>query len=143
MAEDAHRKKDTMRKTPVSIALAAILLAATWTHGIAQEHHVKAPLKSQNGTTASGFVQLTQMPKGGTNIVVVATGLTPGQTYTSFYYESADCTEPADKLATFVADDRGEGTVQGKIDDDLDEVGSVSVRLGEGFGELQACAQVH
>jgi len=131
-----------MRKTSVAFAFAAILLAATSTHGIGDARHIKAPLNSQNGTTATGFVQLTQLPKG-SNIVVVATGLTPGQTYTSFYYESADCTEPADKLASFVADDNGEGQVQGKIDDDLDEVGSVSVRLGEGYGELQACAQVH
>ena len=132
-----------MRKTPLAFTLAALFLAATSTHVISEEHHIKAPLTTQNDSGVGGFVQLTQLPKGGANIVVVATGLQPGQTYTSFYYDSANCTEPADKLASFVADQDGEGQVQGKIDDDIDEVGSVSVRLGEGYGTLQACAQVH
>ena len=132
-----------MRKTPATFALAALVLAATWTLGVAEARHIKAPLTAQGGSGAGGFVQLTQLPGGGANLVVVATGLTPGTTYTSFYYESADCTEPADEFATFVADKDGEGHAQGKIDDDLDEVGSVSVRLGPGYGALQACAQVH
>jgi len=51
--------------------------------------------------------------------------------------------EPADLLGTFTADSNGEGEVQGKIDDDVDEVGSVSVRLGPGYETLQACAPVH
>jgi hypothetical protein len=132
-----------MRKTPVVFALATLMLAATWTHGIGEEHHIKAPLTAQDGSGVGGFVQLTQLPHGGANITVVATGLQPGQIYTSFYYDSADCTEPADELASFVADKDGDGQVHGKIDDDIDEVGSVSVRLGPGYGPLQACAQVH
>jgi hypothetical protein len=35
------------------------------------------------------------------------------------------------------------GGFHGKIDDDLDEVGSVSVRLGPDYGTLLACAAIH
>ena len=107
------------------------------------EHHVKADLESAAGSGVTGFVQLVQLPHGGANVHVIARGLTPGTVYASFYYESADCSEPADLLGTFVANSGGVGTVHGKIDDDLDEVGSVSVRLGPGYGTLQACARVH
>ena len=132
-----------MRKTSAILGFALALLATTASHGLTDEHHIKAPLNAHDGSGVGGFVQLVQLPHGGANITVVATGLQPGGTYTSFYYDSANCTEPADKLGTFIADQDGEGQVNGKIDDDLDEVGSVSVRLGTGYGELQACAQVH
>jgi len=130
-------------KRLVTLAACAALLSFAQARAIGTEHHIKAPLNTVGGSGVTGYVQLVQLPHGGTNIVVVASGLQPGQTYTSFYYESNNCTEPADELKSYVADDRGEATVQGKIDDDLDEVGSVSVRLGEGYGTLLACADVH
>jgi len=107
------------------------------------EHHIKADLVPQGGSGVTGFVQLTQLPHGGTNIHVVARGLKSGTVYASFYYESADCSAPADLLGTFTGNSGGTGEVNGKIDDDLDEVGSVSVRLGPGYGTLLACATVH
>ena len=110
---------------------------------IAEEHQIKADLVPNGDSGVSGFVELTQLPHGGTNIHVVARGLHTGTTYASFYYESSNCTEPADLLGTFTAEPSGTGTVDGKIDDDLDEVGSVSVRIGPGYGALQACATVH
>jgi hypothetical protein len=129
-----------MKKT---LALFSLVLLVAATSAVAQsDRHIKAPLEPNGSSGVGGFVQLVQLPHGA-NLIVQATGLTPGQVYTSFYYESANCTEPADKLGTFTADDVGHGSVQGKIDDDLDEVGSVSVRLGTGYGELQACARVH
>lgn len=70
-------------------------------------------------------------------------GLTAGASYASFYYESSDCTEPADLFVSFTADKDGRATVQGRIDDDVDEVGSVSVRVGPGYGALLACARMH
>ena len=97
---------------------------------------------ASDNSGVTGFVELTQLPHG-SHLVVVARGLTPGTTYASFYYESNNCTEPADLLGTFVGGDDGTGQVQGKIDDDLDEVGSVSVRLGPGYGTLLSCATVH
>ena len=107
------------------------------------ERQVKASLVSIDNSGVTGFVQLTQLPHGGANVVVVAKGLQPGTVYASFYYESSDCSAPADLLGTFTADEEGVGQVQGKIDDDLDEVGSVSVRLGPEYGALLACATIH
>ena len=132
-----------MKKISAALALSILLLGGAGTLAHTSERHIKVDLESANGSGVTGFVQLTQLPKGGANLNVVAHGLEPGTVYTSFYYESADCTEPADELASFTADDQGEGHVNGKIDDDLDEVGSVSVRLGPDYGTLQACAKVH
>ncbi len=131
-----------MKKTFAFLAL-AFLTATTTSASRADEHHVKATLVSAAGSTVTGFVQLVQLPQGGTNITVVALGLEPGTVYTSFYYDSNDCSAPSELLGTFTADDAGAGQVNGKIDDDLDEVGSVSVRLGPDYGTLLACATVH
>lgn len=128
-------KKSLVLYPLLLLAIASIAVAAT-------DRHIKVPLESNGDSGVSGFVQLVQLPEGA-NLVVHATGLKPGQVYTSFYYESADCSQPADELGSFTADSYGVGSIQGKIDDDLDEVGSVSVRLGQGYGELQACAKVH
>jgi len=130
-----------MNKTIASLALFLAILSSSSVSGAGR--HVKADLVPAGGSGVTGFVQLTQLPHGGTNVHVVAKGLHPGTVYASFYYESRDCSEPADLLGTFTANEAGEGVVHGKIDDDLDEVGSVSVRLGPGYGELQACATVH
>jgi hypothetical protein len=126
------------------IATLAALCAALLLTAVprAADHHIKATLVPNGGSGVSGFVELTQLPHG-SHIVVVAHGLQPGTSYASFYYEAADCTEPADLLGNFTGGDDGNGQVQGKIDDDLDEVGSVSVRLGPGYGTLLACAKVH
>jgi hypothetical protein len=107
------------------------------------EHHIKANLAPEGGSGVTGFVELTQLPHGGTNIHIVARGLQAGTVYASFYYESPDCSAPADLLATFTGNTGGTGEVHGKIDDDLEDVGSVSVRLGPGYGTLLACATVH
>ena len=126
------------------VLLACAMIALIVSAGLARnEKHVKAPLEQVNGSGVSGTVQLTQMPHGGANLVVVAQGLTPRSSYASFYYESADCSAPADLLESFTADDEGHATVHGKIDEDVDEVGSVSVRVGPGYGDLLACARIH
>jgi len=131
-----------MKKTLASLAaLALVLVTASAAPG--DEHHVKATLASIDGSGVNGFVQLTQLPKGGTNLVVVAHGLQPGTVYASFYYESADCSAAHDLFGTFTADANGDGEIHGKIDDDVDEVGSVSVRLGPDYGTLLACATTH
>jgi len=130
-----------MKKTITSLAL--LLTALVAGAAPAGEHQVKATLAAVEGSGVSGFVQLTQLPHGGANIQVVASGLHPGTVYASFYYESADCSAAHDLLGTFTATPAGVGEVNGKIDDDLDEVGSVSVRLGPEYGTLLACAKVH
>ena len=130
-----------MRNT---IALLALLVSITVAGAVlGDDHHVKATLNSVDGSGVTGFVQLTQLPHGGANLHVIARGLHPGTVYASFYYESRDCSEAHDLLATFTANDQGEGEVHGKIDDDVDEVGSVSVRIGPDYGTLLACASMH
>ena len=132
-------------KRVVTLTLAAVALIASLAlaAGSGEAHHVRADLVAADGSGVSGFVEITQLPHGGSNVRVVANGLTPGTQYASFYYESNNCTEPADLLGNFSGGSDGEGTVGGKIDDDVDEVGSVSVRLGPGYGTLLACAPIH
>jgi hypothetical protein len=127
----------------VTLAATALALFLGVAAGSGEEHHVRADLVAADGSGVSGFVEITQLPHGGSNLRVVARGLTAGTQYASFYYESNSCTEPADLLGNFSGGSDGEGTVGGKIDDDLDEVGSVSVRLGPGYGTLLACAKIH
>ena len=130
-----------MRKTITTLALLTVALVPSAVPGA--DHHVKATLVPIDGSGVSGFVQLTQLPHGGSNLHVIARGLQAGTVYASFYYESSDCSAAHDLLATFTANANGEGDVLGKIDEDLDEVGSVSVRLGPDYGTLLACATVH
>jgi hypothetical protein len=128
--------------------LLAVLAAATLFVGANQvqaqnEHHKRVPLETMNGSGISGWVNIVQMPQGGSNIVVTVQGLKDGDSYASFYYESSDCSQPADAFQTFTGTADGTITLHGKIDDDLDEVGSVSVRVGPGYGDLLACAAVN
>ena len=71
-----------------SLAVAAIAIGATRSPG--DVHHIKAPLEANGSTGAGGFVQIEQLPHGGSNLHVMATGLHPGTLYASFYYESAN-----------------------------------------------------
>lgn len=124
------------------ISTAALLLAVTLVAN-ANDKHVQATLESVDDSGVSGTVMLTQLPNDvGAVLHVKVSGLEPGATYTSFYYESADCSAPADEFRTFTADGNGNANLTGKIDEDIDEVGSVSVRLGEGYGTLLACAEI-
>jgi hypothetical protein len=116
----------------MALTVAGMAVAATGGHN-------KAPLEPVGGSGVTGFVQLEQLPHGGTNIHVVAHGLTPGVTYTSFYYDGTDCEFGAEELGTFTANASGTGTTSAKIDDDLDEVASVSVRTPD-YLTLFACA---
>ena len=114
----------------------------------ANTHHVKAPFVSANGSSVGGFVTLEAMPQGGTNITVHATGLTPGTHYLSIYYDNHVCdlepdSVPNDVFVHYVGGDDGTATAHAKIDDDLDEVNSISVRLDNTDLTLQACADTH
>jgi hypothetical protein len=123
--------------------LVLVVVAVTASAALAaSDHHVKATLEPIGGSGVSGFVQLTALPHGGTNIHVHATGLTPGVTYSSFYYESMDCTGEHDLLGTFTANLAGVGNTHGKADEDLDEIGSVSVRTPDYVTRIFACATI-
>src|SRR5262252_728606 len=133
-------KEVKMRLIVVSAVL--ILVSAFTSVILGQEHEVKADLESVGSSGVSGFVHVVQLPHGGSNVHVQVRGLHPGTQYASFYYESSNCSAPADLLESFTADQDND-EVFGKIDDDLDEVGSVSIRLGPGYGTLLACATIH
>jgi len=130
-----------VKKAIASLGLLLAVLVTTVVLGA--EKHLTVPLAPVEGSGVTGTVQITQLPHGGSNIVVVARGLQPGTVYASFYYERTDCSAAHDLFGTFTAGPGGEGEFHGKIDDDLDEVGSVSVRLGPDYGTLLSCAAIH
>ncbi len=107
------------------------------------DHHIRVALVAVGGSGVSGFVNLVQRPhEGGTHIQVVAQGLQPGGQYVSLYYDNNTCTLPGDVLGNYTANAGGIGTTRGNVDDNLDEVDSVSVRDAATL-ELFACAAVH
>jgi hypothetical protein len=126
-----------MRKLLLAAAVALTLAGAA----TASRGHVKVPLEPVGGSGVTGHVTLHQLRHGGTDIHVVARGLEPGQTYTSFYYDGADCENGPDEVGTFTANRHGHGKTKGEADDDLDEIGSVSVRSPD-YSILYACANV-
>ena len=130
--------------------LAPLVLASALLGGIATaastEHHINAKLEPVGNSGVSGTVMLTALPKGGTLITIVAKGLHPGTQYLSLYYENGTCDlepyEEDDVIGRYTADASGEARVTNKLDDDLDEIHSVSVRAAGDFA-LQACAAVN
>lgn len=132
-----------MKRSIIAIAVPMMILVASVVTGA--DRFINAALVPVNHSGVRGFVNLIQLPHGGTHILLVARGLRRDQAYASFYYESSDCSAPADLLGPFTANAAGVGVVHGKIDEDLDEVGSVSVRLVTDvlYGPLLACATVH
>lgn len=133
-----------MMKKGSIFLLVLVLALSTITAVAAQGEHMKAALVPVGESGISGFVQLEALPEGGTNIHVVATGLTPGEEYVSLYYENTTCElEPygEDDVigGTYTANAAGTGVTHSMIDDDLDEVLSVSVRRASDF-ELLSCA---
>ena len=133
-----------VRHLVVSLALATALVAGT---AIASSsHHVNTTFQAVGGSGVTGRVELTALPKGGTLITVVAAGLRPGAEYLSLYYGNGNCEiEPYsadDVIGRYTASSDGTASVTSKLDDDLDEIHSVSVRLASDFS-LQACAPVN
>jgi hypothetical protein len=128
------------------ILIAAFVLAASMLTVDASRSgtkHVVATLNEVGGSGVSGKVVLHALNGGGTRITVVAEGLKPDVEYISIYYDNGDCTLEADSqndvFARYRGNDRGKARVTGVSDDDLDEIHSVSVRLGDGL-TLKACA---
>jgi hypothetical protein len=134
-----------MAKIIASFGVAAFAWA---TMAAAQEHHVRAALEPVDDSGVSGMVSVVQLPEavGGTNIHVVARGLLPGEEYVSLYYENDTCAlEPYsedDIIGTYVANAGGVGVTHGMLEDDLDEINSISVRRASDF-TLLACANIH
>src|SRR5207244_2170000 len=80
----AVRLKRISRRSPVKKAIASLglLLAVLVTTAVlGAEKHLTVPLAPVEGSGVTGTVQITQLPHGGSNIVVVARGLQPGTVY--------------------------------------------------------------
>jgi hypothetical protein len=136
-----------MKRTPFLLLLLALsLFALGISSAVSAEHHVNAKLEPANGSGISGMVELTALPHGGTQISGQIMGLQPGTEYLSLYYENHTCElEPYsedDVIAHYTADAAGRATFSTKAHDDLDEINSISVRLGSDFS-LKACADTH
>jgi hypothetical protein len=123
---------------PCAIALVSLLAASV----TGAERHAKVDLTPVGGSGVTGFVELTALSRG-TSVHVVVHGLRSGETYGAFEYESADCTPPHQRLGLITSNPGGSAELVQNIDDDLDLVGSVSVRAGAEFETLLACARVH
>jgi hypothetical protein len=105
----------------------------------------QAALIAVGGSGVGGFVTLRQPPsQSGPDIAVQATGLMPGAAYYSLFYDNSTCQlEPYSAEdyvgGLYMADATGNGQTQGRADDDIAQIGSVSVRLASTFA-LVACA---
>jgi hypothetical protein len=100
-----------------------------------------APLEPVGGSGVTGVVVIAGLPQGGSFVVVFARGLAPNTQYTSFYYDDRQCSVGPEEVATFQSNSAGIGFASAVIDDDPDEVGSVSVRTPD-YSVLFACAHL-
>jgi hypothetical protein len=91
------------------------------------------------GSGVHGLVLLAQRPEGGSNVFVLAFGLQPNTEYGSFYYDDNACQVGPELVGTFTSNRAGFGFVTAVIDEDVDEVGSISVRTPD-YSTLFACA---
>ena len=130
----------------MTVLIVSLVLLTTTSVAGASEQHAGANLVPVGGSGITGKVSVEQMPHGGSNINVVARGLTPGVEYVSLYYENHTCElEPYsedDVIGTYTANPAGVGHTHNKLEDDLDEINSISVRLASDF-TLLACADIH
>lgn len=132
-----------MKPTKLFLVAAAAFVFAS---ALAQMHRITTMLVPVEESGVTGVVRLTELPRGGTAISVVVKGLMPGAKYVSLYYENDTCELEPDSLndvvgGEYLARPSGLGGTHGRIDDDLDEVHSVSVRTANDL-TLIACAPV-
>lgn len=135
-----------MKQLRISLLILSLLALSVAAVAVGQDRHVSAALNEVNGSGISGRVQLTALPQGGTIITVNVSGLEPGTEYLSLYYENHTCElepyEEDDIINRYTAGPSGRVAFTKKVGDDLDEINSVSVRLGSDFS-LKACADTH
>jgi hypothetical protein len=124
------------RFTTASLALLATIILAT--APLAAERHSKINIVPVGGSGVTGFVQLDQSSPGSTSFHMMAKGLRRGTDYAVFS-GSGDCSARGDLLGNLSGNKGGVDQFQGDINLDLSGIGSVSIRLGPGFGTLVAC----
>jgi hypothetical protein len=107
------------------------------------DRHTRAELVAADGSGAIGWVEITQTPTDGATVHVFTEGLVPDGEYSAWYYETGDCSGPQDAMGSFRMDARGRGEAHVRITDDLEDLGSVSIRQGnEDGGRVVACASL-
>jgi len=109
--------------------------------------HVQTRLYPVGNSGISGLVDLLQLPRGGTRIIVNAFGLVPGSAHVSLYYGNRTCALEPYSLQSVVggiysANAGYVGATMGFVPANLNMIYSVSVREAGTFA-LQACAMVH
>ena len=134
------------RRMFVLLALVVLVLATMGAAAaVAAQDHITVRLMPVNGSGVHGIVDLQQLSPSGTHIDLTARGLKPRHKYVSLYYDNHACDlEPYsrdDVIGTYKADKKGMGQTSANVDDDLDEINSVSVRTAD--FTLVACADVH
>ncbi len=131
-----------MKKALLVFVVLAVALtgsaAASSTSGAGRSVEIER-LQPVDRSGVHGFVVLHQLRQGGSRVAVLAFGLQPNTEYGSFYYTDGDCDEDAEAVGTFTSTAHGVGVVSAVIDEDVDEVGSVSVRTPD-YSVLFACA---
>lgn len=136
-----------LSRVAATLALAALFLSAVAPSSTAaSSSHIQVRFHAVHNSGVSGIADLRQLSRGGTSIHVVAFGLKPGHDYLSLYYGNHTCQlEPYsvnDVIGgIYTANGVGVGTTSGKVDDNLNNINSVSVRKAD--FTLVACADVH
>jgi hypothetical protein len=131
-----------MKRALVLVLLlgAALVGVSTASGAIPHAELVKVrPLVPVDNSGVHGTVVLAPNPQGGSFVFVLALGLQPNTEYGSFYYDDNACQVDPELVGTFTSFARGIGFVSAAIDEDVDEVGSISVRTPD-YSELFACA---
>jgi len=125
----------------------AVILLATLPLAAGDMRSVRANLIAVDGSGANmGFVKAGGSGQGGTRILVIGKGLNPSGDYLSLYYDNHVCElepyEDDDVIGTYTADMNGLGKTTRAVEDDFDEINSVSIRNASDFS-LVACADLH
>ena len=123
-----------------SILVAVLLLGAGTIRFAAAGRHVSVELYSVIPEIL-GTVDLTELPKG-TNVILKIRGLSYDTEYISEFHQQQWCPSPASGLVgSFKTNSDGKGIMQAKLDTDLSEIGSISVRRPSD-SQVEACGNV-
>jgi hypothetical protein len=132
-----------MKRLLIPIVVAALTVATAVT-AQAQFERLFLRLQPVGSSGVSGDAMLEPMSDGtSTRIAVRVSGLRPGVTYVSLFYENLDCSLEADSEEDVIgspyrADASGRGQTWGMADHPIGELNSVSVRSLD-LTELYAC----
>ncbi len=134
-----------VRSAFLTFGFAALLVAAQ--SASARAEHVTYTLEPVTGSEVTGHVELLSIQGGGTMVRVTVVGLHPGSSYVSLYYDNHVCELSAhgdDEMiggVPYRATSSGRAVLRAKLDEEIKEIGSISVRLSSDMS-LLACADI-